>query len=389
MATAPRTSLVLALGLGVGVAGLLPGQNTWLVGGDGADFPDLVTAVDDPQVVHGDRLEVRPGNYGPFTTSKALRILADPAAMLFGIQVHGIPDGRRFAVHGGQLLSFMGSGGLVIHDNPGTVHFESILQIGDVPNSVWNCSHVTFSDMALTGEARIVDAAVTLSQVELQVRSFASGGIPGPASLTAERSTVLVTASTLEGSRSQGLIGPLRSNPGPAIVLVDSRLVVDRDSGLDAGLGVLGMGLLDTPALVSTNSTVRVDPATTLSTRTGGPAVQSDRPLEVVPVPAVHAVGAGPGETFQAVLSAPATWPGVLVLGNPIPPIALGTPGVLAVPPDALVVALGPVPATGLAFQATVPPGVDGSPQVVQGAVLDPTGNLWLGNPAVVILHTP
>ena len=248
-------------------------QTTWIVdaaNGPGTDFTDLPTAV--ATVAPRDTLLVRAGTYAAVVTDKPLRILGEGRPAVFGFAVVGLPAGERFVLAGVDVLGFLGSGRIGLLDNAGAVAFDGVRAIFDVPLTVERSADVTFHAVDLTAVATVTDSVVTLAAVTMSARSFASGGIPAPPAFDVARSTVLVTGSDLVGTRSVGLIGPLRSNPGAVFRLTDAALSLDHRSAARAATQVVGTGVLDTPAIEAVRSTITLDPAAVVTTASPGTA---------------------------------------------------------------------------------------------------------------------
>ena len=84
---------------------LTTGQ-VWTVDDDHpADFASIQAAIDDPQVLDGDRLLVHPGSYGSFALDKALQIVA-PADQRFTVEnasITGVPEFEIAGMHAKRL----------------------------------------------------------------------------------------------------------------------------------------------------------------------------------------------------------------------------------------------------------------------------------------------
>ena len=342
------------------------------VGGSNANHTDLPAAV--AAAVPGSVLQVRPGNYTGFSTSKPLRIVLDftaatgsvsaPVGSAYAIEITGLAAGQQFALVGrGASVNPGFLGAIRIVNSSGSVVLDSLtVTAGNaaVGLDVQNSANLLVQNSSVVGAPalQVQDAVVVASDV-----AFAS--------------LVGIGIFALRGALEFGL-GSYSGYRAPALRVQDSTVRL-------AGNGTTPIRVTGSPqqavaAIEAIQSDVRWLPSSftvqpggagLAMTLVGGQAIPEE-------VPALVATSGPPGSPMSVAMTRPTAAPGLIVLGNLVlSHVAFGLPGVFWDESQfAVVLAVGTVDAAGLQRQTVWPnaPWLLGELFCCQGVVVQPTG---------------
>ncbi|MCC7061355.1 MAG: hypothetical protein IT456_01035 [Planctomycetes bacterium] len=371
--TAKRVCLSPLVGLML--VGVCAAQRQVLtVGGSNATHTDLPAAV--AAAAPGAVVQVRPGNYTGFSTNKALRIVLDftattgsvsaPAGSAYAIEINGLPAGQQFALVGrGAAIGAGSLGAIRIANVGGSVVLDRLsVAVGSAHSGidVQNSANVLVQNASIAGAPalQVQDAVVVGSSV-------------------AWSSPVGVGIVALRGNLEFGL-GSMAGYRAPALRVLDS--VVRLAGNGSTAIRVTGNPPQAVAAIEAIQSDVRWLPANFVVQPGGsGPALLGVGGQVITEeVPALVASCGPPGGLMAASMTRPSPAPGIVVLGNLVlSHVAFGLPGVFwDQSGPAVVLAVGPVDATGLSFQTTWPnvPWLLGELFCCQGVVIQPNGAL-------------
>ena len=184
----------------------LSAQTTWVVdqgGGPGSHFTEIQPAID--AASPGDRIEVGPGSYQPFTMSKGLDLDATVGGVIVAgdVTIQGIPFWQQTVVEG------IATRTLTVVDCTGPVHLRSVNATGSW-GSLAACVIRRSPSVFLEG-CEFVGAG---SLPFFSVFGEATGG------LWVENSSVYIQGSTLKGGD-----GSVPGQDGEGMNVVDARVV--------------------------------------------------------------------------------------------------------------------------------------------------------------------
>lgn len=414
-------SLLLAAALCL--ANASAAQNTWIVDAGAsaaAHFTDLPQAVAAAQ--DGDTLLLRPGRYSQTTIdNKALKVLGDPTAHVYGCEVKNLAANKSVALVGLTTSVFL-SGVMQFRfvNCSGRVHAQRLsctvfMAMQDVPGIyVDNCAGVTLlncdsqgapglfvrkSDVSVTG-GRLHGTGAWLSYDPQKPAEPV--GHPSRAGVEAVDARVLLSQVAIQGghSTSAGGIPPFQAkplDPSPGLEVDAATLLVvagDARTMIEAGadsyptktavaaiLGAGGPMLLD-PA-------VQLNPANGASGHSGFGVVTSSL------IPAIIAAeGRGPGSRWTYVLRTAQGDMALALLGAPSTPVVLGALGQLWLEPSSFFV-LGPLQVTSSAGELQLGLDVPADPslralqlgmQFLVWRCASSTCEIWLSTPVVSTL---
>jgi len=220
----------------------------WIVdddGGSGVDFTDLPAAL--TAASHADVIHVRPGIYTGFSTSKGVRIIAEPGAAvnLSFIRVENLPASRTFAVSGlamGTLQLLRCAGEVIVTEMVAPDHLARIFVEDCADVRIARCKLGTVASSAL----QVIDSTVEV--VASTLRGAGAGddelfppGDGGPGLELREGAHARVMLCDIQGGRGGGclgLFGPCSAgNGGPAVLLDGGSALVMTGDGSQLILG--------------------------------------------------------------------------------------------------------------------------------------------------------
>ena len=388
------------------VLALCPAQGTtWIVdaaNGPGTNFTDLQAALASAQVVAGDKLIVRAGNYAPWATSKGVTILGEPGATVTSalpsinvVSVRDLGASATFALTRITIMHNLGATGLWLERNAGRVLLNEVTILcnpqpppptGTIaslfvnqsgPLSIHACSVLGGTGI----EAWHTDLVVSQTTVQGWTAMFIPA-VSTPA-IRATGGTAWLSQVSATGGNSFAFPNP----PSPAVVGQGTRFTIagDARSSLTAG----GYSRYGTPAIHATGGEIRIAPSVILVAFNtlfpiGGNATVISQPL-----PFLGATAAGPSGTLAFEVTSSTNDSVALALGLPGAPLALPF-GTLHVDPATMLPLLTGVqgPSGRLALQAPVPnmPALRGLVLASQAA--NASGNsLALTHPVFFPLH--
>lgn len=402
--SAAITVLIAALGSAQGT--------TWIVdAAGGGQFTDLPAA--EAAAAHGDLLEVRPGLYSPFQTSKGIAVLGQDGVRLRGspptfggglVVVTALPAGRTFSMRNVLVEYLPFSSGIVLDRNDGRIHLQDV-RVQPQPNTYTNginaalravdCDAVTVTACSLVG-----NSAISTTDTRLVVMGSTIDGIdalqqlgpviaPAAPGLAALRGSISLARTDVRGG--DGLVNFWQQTQPPreAIVATDAAIILAGDSNDGVQAGTLA-GSLPLPGILANGGTLQIDPLVAIAGSQGGSPIAGSASVVARRIVSLIASGGTLGGPLNAEIVSPAGDPLALLLSLPIDPIdtSLGT---VWFDPLLTITLVQSVQNAGehFAFAVTFPnlPQLRGLAIVLQAAnYYVATARLELSNPAVLVL---
>jgi hypothetical protein len=404
--------LYRTVALALSAAALAAQGRTWIVdAAGGGQFTDLPAA--EVAAAHGDLLEVRPGLYSPFQTSKGIAVLGQGSVRLRGnapflgglVEVRSLPAGRTFSMRNVAVEYLPPAHGILLDGNQGRVHLHE-LRVGPQPNSftqglgaalrVTNCLAVTVHGCSLVGNSAIWSSdariAVAASQVHgvSAIQGLGPPIAPAGNGLIATRSSVHFARSNVRGGNGLTNFFLQTQPPREAIVANDAALLVTGDAtdSVQAGVHSTSPPLA---AIVANGGTLHRDPLVTIAGSQGGPPIVGNTAVVVRRIVSLIADGGVLGGPVTGEIVSPAGDPLALLLSLPIDPVDTGLGTVWFDPLLAITLVHGAQQNASEHFPfAFVFPNLAplrGIPIVLQAASFDvASARLELSNPAVLVL---
>lgn len=281
----------------------LPAQ-TFTVGGAGAAYPDIATAV--AAVPSGAVLDVRPGQYGPFTIDqKSITVLGGPGVEISSFvavaRVENLLAGQQVTLQGLLFRSAISNSRVFVLSNQGQIVLDGL----------------TSANLGV--ELSVQDS----EDVRIRRCIFQPAG-PTPA-IRARNSSLRITNSTLDGRGGLGLensTADLTDCMASASILSPTVQLTNAHVTLRGACTLQAINF----ATINGSGSVRIDPQVTLISGTA-PAIAAGIAVTARDLPAVAAVVGAAGQATSATLRGPSTGFGWLFAGLPGPrsPIVLPT----------------------------------------------------------------
>jgi hypothetical protein len=320
------------------LAAAIAAQTTLVVdalGGPGT-FPTIAAAL--AAAAPGDRVEIiaQPNaTYAGFQTGLGVHLfgIGNPAVQPFTLTL--LPAAQVFTAEGLQVMS----GQIDLRDCAGAVHLESLVGYCDANGcspapalSVQRCSLLTANLCEFSGQQQpAVDAAdstLVLGECNgIGSDALLSSSWPASPALRLLRCTTTLAAGDWLGGSEDGALPA-----APALLLVGGSIDLTGDVTRLSG----GQLNVFAPAIDATGGVIRVDPAVALQPGSAGPAITGTAQVVTASIPfATIAVEGQNGTLVASAKFVPQTL-GALLLGLPMPPIALGPYGDLWLLPGAI-----------------------------------------------------
>lgn len=340
---------------------------TFTVGGSGAAYPDIATAV--AAVPDGAVLDVRPGLYSPFSIDqKSITVLGGPGVEISSFvataRVDNLLAGQQVTLQGLLFRSVTSNSQVFVVNNQGRVVLDNL-----TANSAGlNVSVQDSDDVRIrrcTFEPTMPNAAIRASDSNLRVANCTVSGPGVTSGIWLQDSTGDLTDCSLSAG----------SFASPA-TLTNAHLTLRGACTLQG----------NNVEAISGSGTLRIDPQVTLISGTA-PPIAAGIPVTTRDLPAVVATVGAPGQTTTATLRGPSTGYGWLFAGVP----GLRTPILLPTGADSdaldmlagtpVLLAAGPLnsPVTGSYLSPTLP-GLFGIEICWQALTLDNTNALQISN---------
>lgn len=274
----------------------LPAQ-TFTVGGSGAAYPDIGTAV--AAVPSGAVLDVRPGIYAPFTIDgKSITVLGGPgvdvSSLVAVARVQNLAQNQQVTLLGLRFCSAISNSRLFVASNQGRVVLDR-----------------------LTADNLGVEIVMTASE-DVRIRRCIAQPVGPAASIYATDSNLRISNSTLDGPGLPGSIWLENSSADLTDCIASSGVFASTVTLTNAHLTLRGACTLQSInfAAIDGSGSVRIDPQVSLVSGTA-PPIAAGIAVTTRELPTVAATVAPPGQTTTATLRGPNTAYGWLFAGIP------------------------------------------------------------------------
>lgn len=377
----------------------IPAQKTWTVNArGGADFTTIKAAVAASRA--GDTLLVAPtGVYGEFTViDKGISIVpSGPGAITTGtIYVERIPAGESVLLDG---VAVSWGNFVRVRDCTGRVQLvrcrsEGRAPIATLPSArglvIENCELVTFhagvtsgspAGVGITNSAAYFSDSTLLGTVGGQF--FRQQWAASPGLACSQKSLVLISRCTFRGGDEASNV---RLTPSPALVIVDSTLMIAGRSALSAGKAKSAFVV---SAIQISNSNLTLDPNATLTSTNTMRDVVGSGTVNRVSTPTLRA-SASASRVVDTTLEARAGTIAGLFIGSPSKPLPIAQVGIfwLDQAQPLILADIGPLNAIGVRkVRVSFPPSVPQSLAIAfQCLTLDPSTGLGASTPVTLNL---
>ena len=305
-------------------------QNVLVVdaaGRPGSQFTGLQQAI--TAASPGDVLDVLPGAYSGFQTSKGIHILgragglieilATPGSNADAFIVSNIPAGQRFTMRNVRVPTFF-TARAEFADCAGSIVLENC-----IVNSLTGATSSGRLDFIRCSSAHLIGCSIAIGAEQSFVtltdcvaESFTFPSFLAPILL---RNAHL----TLSGSSSRGIQSQFLLDPSPGILSFDSDIVVAGDSSHVIETRVSPSSMTASPAISGTG-TLLIDPSVTLISVNGAPTIDPRIIVTTNALPTLSTAGAPIGGSLQTELRTQAGDTYLLALGlagtlQPVPGI--------------------------------------------------------------------
>jgi len=373
--------------------GSLPAQKTWVVdasNGAGTNFKDLPAALTAAR--NGDRIIVRKGSYSVATTSKGLRLIGEPGAILGRTNVvknfilKDLAKGQRFSMQGFRFEGttvWLGTRYLLeLRSCKGQVHLADLVVNGSPLRHqslyVSACDSVTMHSCMWKPGAVFENSHVSCSNSSFSGNHYPNGS-PG-VGISCYKSTLELTQCSVQGSNGGGhapSVAGLRTS--------FSRLVIRGDKFSRYVGGVYGQSFFSPSLQDDGNNQLELDPSVTIS-----PALKGFPKKVVRRMPALTSTGGSLGSSLKVRLYSPKGDLYLLLGSTPMPTLhipGLGDTWMAAAP---LFVIGSGIQGASQVSQHAIPvpklPALRGAAIVLQ-AITASSSRVELSNPSVPVLH--